>query len=63
MILTNARIKAGIDQQELCRRLKRNRNFVSTIERGIRVLDAIELIEYAEALGLDPRAVLGRVIG
>ena len=61
-LLKDERLKAGISQQQLCTRLKRNRNFVSAVERGILMLDAIELIEYAEALGLDPRKVLGKVI-
>ena len=60
-ILREARIAAGITQQQLCKRLKRNRNFVSAIERGSHRLDAVELIEYCEALGLDPQDVLGQI--
>jgi transcriptional regulator with XRE-family HTH domain len=61
-ILREARLKAGLDQQELCAVLKRNRNFVSTVELGTRMLDVLEFIEYAEALGLDPQKLLGKVI-
>ena len=60
--MKDARLKAGLDQQELCARLKRNRNFVSTVELGTRMLDVLEFIEYAEALGVDPKRLLGKVI-
>ena len=61
-ILKEARLAAGLNQQQLCNRLKRNRNFVSAVERGIVMLDAIEFIEYAEALGLDARKLLGKIL-
>lgn len=61
-ILTEARQKAGLNQQQLCKHLGRNRNFVSTIERGIRVLDVAEFVEYAEALGLDPMKILAKIV-
>lgn len=53
-ILKKARLDAGLTQQQLCRRLKRDRNFVSAVEIGIRMLDALELAEYCEALRIDP---------
>lgn len=61
-ILKEARLAAGLTQAQLCKRIKRDRNFVSTVELGTRMLDAIELIEYAEALGLDPRKVFAKLI-
>lgn len=53
-ILKEARLKAGLTQADLCMRLKRERTFVSTVERGTRMLDALELIDYAQGLGTDP---------
>lgn len=61
-ILKEARRKAGLTQVELCELLKRDRGFVSTVELGTRMLDVLEFIEYAEALELDPKKLLGKVI-
>lgn len=61
-VLREARLAAGVTQGELCKRLKRNRNFVSAVEIGTQRLDAVEFIEYAEALGLDPRKLLGSIL-
>jgi transcriptional regulator with XRE-family HTH domain len=60
-ILKDERLRAGLTQQQLCKRLRRHRNFVSAVERGILVLDAIELMEYAEALHLDPAALMAKL--
>jgi transcriptional regulator with XRE-family HTH domain len=62
-ILKEERLKAGITQAQLCKRLKRHHNFVSYVEQGTTMLDAIEFIEYAEALELDARKLLGKVLG
>jgi transcriptional regulator with XRE-family HTH domain len=60
-VLRDARIKAGLTQQELCELLKRDKNFVSTVELGVRMLDVLEFIDYAEALGVDARKLLGKI--
>lgn len=61
-ILKEARLKAGLTQVDLCTRLKRERSFVSTVERGTRMLDTLEFIDYAQALGVDPKGLLGKLI-
>jgi transcriptional regulator with XRE-family HTH domain len=61
-LLREARLAEGITQQVLCKRLKRNRMFVSSVESGSRLLETVEFIEYAEALGLDPQKLLGRIL-
>jgi transcriptional regulator with XRE-family HTH domain len=60
-LLKECRLKAGLTQQELCKRLKRERTFVSTVEIGTRMLDVLEFIDYAEALGADPKKLLGKL--
>lgn len=60
--LRDARLKAGLTQQQLADRLKRSDNFVSYVERGERMLDVLEFIEYAQALGVDARRLLGKLI-
>ncbi len=49
--LRQARIAAGLTQEEVARRLKRDQTFVSKVESGERRLDVIELDEFAEVLG------------
>ena len=61
-VLKQARLAAGLTQQELCKRLLRNRMFVSSVESGSRLLNVVEFIEYAEALDLDPKRLLGRIL-
>jgi transcriptional regulator with XRE-family HTH domain len=51
-ILKETRLKAGLRQIDLCKRLGRDKNYVSHIEVGDRMLDALEFIDYAEALGV-----------
>lgn len=56
-LLIDARDAAGLTQAALGERLGRNQSFVSSYERG-RGIEVVELIEIAEALGLDAKAVL-----
>ena len=60
-LLKECRLKAGLTQQELAARLKRSDNFISYVERGERTLGVLEFIEYAEALGVDPRTLFGKL--
>lgn len=53
-ILKEARLVNGITQRALCKRLKRHRMFVSAVESGSRLLEAVEFAEYCEALRIDP---------
>jgi len=61
-ILREERIAAGLTQQQLADRLKRSDNFVSYVERGERMLNVLEFIDYATALNIDPRKLLARVM-
>lgn len=61
-LLKECRLKAGLTQQQLADRLKRSDNFVSYVERGERTLGVLEFLDYAEALGVDPKGLLGKLI-
>lgn len=61
-LLKEARLKAGLTQGELCALINRDRNFVSTVELGTRMLGVLEFCEYAEAVGLRPTELLGRAL-
>jgi transcriptional regulator with XRE-family HTH domain len=61
-LLKAARKKAGLTQDELAQRMGAYKTFVSKYERGERQLDVIEFIAVAEALKLDPRALIDQVM-
>lgn len=61
-ILREARLAAGLTQQDVCKLLKRNRNFVSAVEIGSRLLDVAEFVEYCEALAVDPRKAMSKLL-
>ncbi|WP_211327677.1 helix-turn-helix domain-containing protein [Solilutibacter pythonis] len=51
-----ARERVGVTQIELAERLGNTQTFVSKCERGERRIDAVELVEFAEALGVTPQS-------
>lgn len=59
-VLRDARVEAGISQQELAVRLEEPQSFVSKYESGSRRLDLIELREIANALGLSLSVLVTR---
>lgn len=60
-VLITARREAGVSQEKLAAQLGRAQTFVSKIELGERRLDLIELLVWAEALGVDAREVVERL--
>jgi transcriptional regulator with XRE-family HTH domain len=52
VLLRAVRIKAGLTQEEVARRLGRPQSFVSKYETGERRLDILELRQVLAALGL-----------
>ena len=56
--LVDARIKAGLGQDELATKLKCHQSLVARIESGQRRVDVIELVVLARAIGFDPFEVL-----
>ncbi|MDX1370140.1 helix-turn-helix transcriptional regulator [Pseudomonas sp.] len=53
-VLRVARKREGVSQVDLANRLGNTQTFVSKCERGERRLDVVELVEFAEALGVPP---------
>ena len=49
------REKAKLTQTDVAKRLKRYQSFVARIENGQKVVDVVELIDLARAIGFDPR--------
>ncbi|PVE25856.1 transcriptional regulator [Microvirga sp. KLBC 81] len=58
MLLRHARKKAGLTQVQLEKRLRAYRGYVSKYENGERELTLRELLEIAEALGIDPLSIM-----
>ena len=58
--LAQVRVRAGITQQELARKLGKPQSFVSAYERGQRRVDVMEFIRIAQALGADAGKVFNK---
>ena len=61
--LTAARMKDGMTQRELARRLARSHSFVGKIESGERQLNVLEFCELADALKVNPKDLFARILG
>ncbi|WP_270175310.1 MULTISPECIES: helix-turn-helix domain-containing protein [unclassified Diaphorobacter] len=61
-VLKAARKRMGVSQVELAERLENTQIFVSKCERGERRIDAVELVEFAEALGVPPLELFGEYL-
>jgi hypothetical protein len=59
--LIEARDKAGLRQIELAKRLRRSQSYVSYVETGQKLVDVVELMEWAEAIGFDAREAIKRL--
>lgn len=56
------RQRMGVSQAELAGHLGNTQTFVSTCERGERRIDAVQLVELAEALGVESQELLGEYL-
>lgn len=55
-----ARLAAGLSQEELAHRSNLHRNYIGGIERGERNVGVLALVEIGRALGVSPAAFFGR---
>jgi transcriptional regulator with XRE-family HTH domain len=53
--LVRKRKEAGLRQVDLAKRLKRRQDYVSYVETGQKLVEVVELMEWAEAIGFDAR--------
>ena len=56
--LVQQRKKAGLRQVDLAKLLKRRQDYISYVETGQKLVEVVELMEWAEAIGFDPRAAI-----
>ncbi len=52
--ITKKRKDAKLTQAQVAQRIRRYQSFVATFERAQKRIDAVELVEIAEAIGFDP---------
>lgn len=57
-VLVAVRERAGMKQSDVAAKLGVPASYLSKIENGTRRLDVIELIQIAEALGVDPAEII-----
>lgn len=60
-LLREARINAGLTQEQLAKRIGRQHNWVSKCELGERRMDVLEYIEYCEGCRVDPMEMLREI--
>jgi transcriptional regulator with XRE-family HTH domain len=54
---------AGLTQRQLAAAVGREQSYVARIEQGQRRVDLIEWVEICRAVGVDPQAEVGRIVG
>jgi transcriptional regulator with XRE-family HTH domain len=61
-LLVEKRKRAGLTQAEVAKKLRRYQSFVATVESGERRIDVVEFLEFADAIGFDPRDAVRRLM-
>jgi transcriptional regulator with XRE-family HTH domain len=59
--LVERRDKAGLNQTDLAKRLRRSQSYVSYVETGQKLVDVVELMEWADAIGFDVGEAIKRL--
>ncbi|GEM_PF-2834539 len=59
--LANLRDNADLSQEQIAAQLGFARSTISKIEHGQRVLNAVEIPDYAQALRLSPSVIFGEI--
>jgi transcriptional regulator with XRE-family HTH domain len=59
--LVEQRKKAKLRQIDVAKRLGRSQSYVTYVETGQKLVDVVELMEWAEALGFDARDAIKRL--
>jgi DNA-binding XRE family transcriptional regulator len=60
-LLRQMREDAGLTQEQLAKRLKRTRTYVTKCELGERRIDVLEWLQFCRACETDPVAALARI--
>jgi transcriptional regulator with XRE-family HTH domain len=60
--LVKKRKEAGLRQVDLAKRLKRRQDYISYVETGQKLVEVVELMEWAEAIGFDPKDAIKALV-
>jgi len=60
-LLVETRREAGLTQAQVAKKLKRYQSYVATVESGQRRIDVVEFLDFADAIGFDPRDAIKRL--
>ena len=58
---SNAATKPGLSQTDLAKRLRRSQSYVSYVETGQKLVEVVELMEWADAIGFDLGEIIKRL--
>ncbi|MGB6349064.1 MAG: helix-turn-helix transcriptional regulator [Pseudolabrys sp.] len=61
VFLIERRTKAGLRQVDVAKRLRRSQSYVTYVETGQKLVDVVELMEWADAIGFDARDAIKRL--
>jgi transcriptional regulator with XRE-family HTH domain len=61
VLLVEKRREAGLTQAQVAKKLKRYQSYVATVESGQRRIDVVEFLDFADAIGFDPRDAIKRL--
>ena len=61
-ILRRERIRLGLQQRDLAKRISRNQSFITRYETGQKALDVNEFLIICEALNYDPHMAIDELI-
>lgn len=59
--LKEARLRHGLRQQDVAEALGRPQSFVAKVESGERKADFVEVLDFCNIVGLDPKTLLKRL--
>jgi transcriptional regulator with XRE-family HTH domain len=60
-LLVEKRREAGLTQAQVAKKLKRYQSYVATVESRQRRIDVVEFLDFADAIGFDPRDAIKRL--
>jgi transcriptional regulator with XRE-family HTH domain len=61
-LIAEKRKKAGLTQADVAKKLGRYQSFVAMVEGGQRRVDVVEFLDFADAIGFDPRSAIARLM-